>query len=134
MITPLKPESLLIENVRFHKGCIIMKLKGYNRISEAEKLKGFEIAIPENRLWPLGVDEYYHFQIIGLDVYTDKGLHLGEVKDIFPTGSNDVYTVKKGGKEYLIPAIKEVIQEVDLHRKRIIIHPIEGLLDPSNAL
>ena len=111
-----------------------MKLKGCNSISEAEKLKGFEIAIPEKWLWPLGVDEYYHFQIIGLDVYTDKGVHLGAVKDIFPTGSNDVYTVKKGQKEYLIPAIKEVIKEVDLPRKRIIIHPIEGLLDLSNAL
>jgi len=111
-----------------------MKLKGCNSISEAEKLKGVEIGIPEKWLWPLGVDEYYHFQIIGLDVYTDTGLHLGEVKDIFPTGSNDVYTVKKGRKEYLIPAIKEVIKEVDLQRKRIIIHPIEGLLDPSNAL
>ena len=96
-----------------------MKLKGFNSISEAEKLKGCEIAIPEKWLWPLGVDEYYQFQIIGLDVYTDEGVHLGKVKDIFPTGSNDVYTVKKGQKEYLIPAIKEVIKEVDLQRSSL---------------
>ena len=134
LMTSSKPESLLIEKVRFHKGCIIVKLKGYNSISEAETLKGIEIAIPEKGVWPLGVDEYYHFQIIGLNVYTDEELYLGEVKEIFPTGSNDVYTVKKGRKEYLIPAIKEVIKEVDLERKRITIHPMEGLLDPSDAL
>ena len=134
LITSSKPKSLLIEKVRFHKGCIIIKLKGYNSISEAERLKGFEIGIPEEQLWPLAGGEYYYFQIIGLDVYTEEGLYLGEVMDIFPTGSNDVYTVKKGRKEYLIPAIKEVIKEINLETKRITIHPLEGLLDPSHAL
>ncbi|MGA1875466.1 MAG: ribosome maturation factor RimM [bacterium] len=131
--TAPESESLVIDKVRFQKGLIILKLRGYNTIDEAERLKGCAIGIPEDQVWPLGEDEYYYFQIIGLKVYTEAGLFLGTVESIFPTGSNDVYVVKKDRKEYLIPATKEVIREINLEAKRIIIHPREGLLDFFDA-
>jgi 16S rRNA processing protein RimM len=131
--TTSEPESLFIDKVRFHKGLIILKLKGYDTIDEAERLKGRIIGIPEDQVWPLGEDEYYQFQIIGLNVYTETGSYLGAVESIFPTGSNDVYVVRNDRKEYLIPATKEVIREINLEAKRIIIHPKEGLLDSFDA-
>jgi 16S rRNA processing protein RimM len=134
LISPKEQKCLLVERVRLHKRYIIMKLKDCHTMSEAEALKGWTVAIPEEQVWPLGEDEYYCFQIIGLDVYTDEGLPMGVVRDVFPTGSNDVYVVKKGQKEYLIPATKEVVKEINLEGRKIIIHLLEGLLDPSDAL
>ena len=67
--------------------------------------------------------------MIGLDVYTDEGNLLGKVNDIFNRGSSDIYSVKnEEGKEILLPAIKDVIKQVDLEEGKIIVHIIEGLL------
>ncbi|MEW5801168.1 MAG: ribosome maturation factor RimM [bacterium] len=132
LLTPQK--SLGVEKVRFHKTFVIMKLEGYNTMSEAQELKGCLIGIPQEQVYPLGEDEYYYFQLIGIDVYTEEGVYLGLVKDIFPTGSNDVYVVKDDQKEYLIPAVKDVVKEINLERRRITIHPLKGLLNLSDAL
>lgn len=72
---------------------------------------------------------YYHEQIIGTSVYTTQGELIGIVESILETGSNDVYVVKQDEREYLIPAIKDVIKKVDLKNGRILIETIEGLLD-----
>lgn len=129
LISPEKPKRLLIERVRFQNTNIILKLKEYNSISEVEKLKGLALAIPEEKLWPLKEDEYYHFQILGLKVHTTDGLFLGIIKDIFSTGGSDVYSVKMEDKEYLIPAIKEIIKEINLETGKMIICAREGLLN-----
>ena len=134
LTTPSGQKKLSVEKVRFHKTYIIMKLEGCHIISEAQELKGCTIGIPQDQVQPLEEGEYYYFQLIGVEVYTEEELYLGVVKDIFPTGSNDVYVVKDDRKEYLIPAIKDVVKKVDLEKKRITIHPLKGLLDPSDAL
>lgn len=74
-------------------------------------------------------DEFYYRQIIGLMVITSEGKEIGMVAEIMETGSNDVYVVRGQGKEYLIPAIKDVILSVNLGSGAIIITPMEGLLD-----
>jgi 16S rRNA processing protein RimM len=73
---------------------------------------------------PEGV--YYHYQIIGLGVYTVDGDYLGKIMSIFETGSNDVYVVRGEDKEYLIPAIKDVIKEIDLEAKKMIVKLMEA--------
>lgn len=133
LITAEKSERLLIEKVRFQKGHIFIKFKGYDTIGIVEGLKGSYLGIPEDQLCPLGRNEYYQFQIIGLSVYTEEGRYLGIIEEIFPTGSNDVYVIRGGDKEYLIPAIHEVIREVNLETKRMIIHPQEGLFDSADT-
>lgn len=134
LVTPSGQRSLSIERVRFHKGYVIMKSEECHTMNDAEKLKGGMLCVPEDELYPLGEDEYYCFQLIGMDVYTEEGLHLGVVEDIFPTGSNDVYVVRDDHKEYLIPAIKEVVREINLETRRITIHLLKGLLNLSDAL
>lgn len=77
----------------------------------------------------LGEDTYYIVDLIGLDVYSDKNEYLGKIEDVFPTGSNDVYVVKDNlGKQILIPAIADVVKEVDLKNKKMIINLIPGLI------
>ena len=78
---------------------------------------------------PLEDGEFFHDQIIGLSVVTIGGMALGKVEDILQTGSNDVYIVKQGAREYLIPAIADVIKRIDLQEKKIVIEVMEGLLD-----
>jgi len=86
------------------------------------------IKIKEEELKPLGEGEFYFHQIIGLRVYTDNGIYLGKIVDIIRTGANDVFCVK-GKREYMIPALKKVVKEVDLKRGVMVIVPIEGLLE-----
>lgn len=67
--------------------------------------------------------------MIGLDVYTDSNEYLGKVDDIFPTGSNDVYVVKNDeGKQILLPGIGDVIKQIDIEGKKIIVTLIKGLI------
>jgi 16S rRNA processing protein RimM len=73
--------------------------------------------------------EFFYHQIVGLSVVTAEGMTLGKVEDILATGSNDVYVVKNGKKEYLIPAIADVVKRIDLERKTILIEVMQGLLD-----
>ena len=65
----------------------------------------------------------------GLEVYSDEGKLLGILDDIFNTGSNDIYVVKDElGKQLLLPAISEVVKEINLNEKKIIVHILEGLI------
>ena len=73
--------------------------------------------------------EFFHEQIIGLSVVTTGGMILGKVEEILATGSNDVYVVTDGKREYLIPAIADVVKGVDLEGKTILIEVMEGMLD-----
>ena len=103
-----------IEKVNYSKGMVILKLKGIETPEQAEKL-------PEGT--------YYIADLIGLDVYSDEEELLGKVDYIYNTGSSDIYVVKNDeGKEILLPAIKDVLKQVDLENKKIIVHIIEGLI------
>ena len=75
-------------------------------------------------------NSYFIFDIIGLDVYTNRDQFLGEVVNIINTGSNDVYVIKNNSThhEILVPAIREVIEDINLEKRRITINVIEGLI------
>jgi 16S rRNA processing protein RimM len=78
---------------------------------------------------PLPEGQYYHDQIIGLQVKTTGGEYIGDIGDILTGKSNDNYIVKGATGEILIPAIEDVVQSIDLDKGYITIEPIEGLLD-----
>ncbi len=108
---------------------IIMKLREINSPEDAAALRGGHLVVPEEESPPLPDGVYYYYQIIGLKVFTVDGVYIGRVTDIIETGSNDVYVVRDEGKEYLIPAIRDVIREIDIRNKKIIISPEAGLLE-----
>lgn len=110
-----------------HKNVLLLELDGISSIGEAEKLIGASILIEKSKLPPTQEDEYYWFEIIGLKVFTDNGAFLGKVERVLQTGSNDVYVIREGNKEYLIPAIADVVTEIDLANGIMIVQPMEGL-------
>lgn len=123
--------QLEIEEVSYHQQYVLLKLKGISDASSADKLRGSLLQVRQDQLKPLPPGHYYHFQIIGLDVLEDDGRYLGKVVDIKETGSNDVYVVcdEETGKELLIPALKKVVQQIDIEKGQIIVTLPAGLED-----
>ncbi len=113
---------------RPHKGSVLLKLKGVETIEDAEKLVGQKIYVPRKEA-NLPEGKFYIVDIIGLKVFSEEGEEIGDVTDVFRTGSNDVFEIKrKGAKNAYIPHIDDVVKEIDLE-KGITIHVMEGLLD-----
>lgn len=122
-------KKVKIEQVRYNKNQVLLKLEGIDSIEEAEKYRNFYLKTEKESQEDLGEDTYYIVDLIGLDVYSDKNEYLGKIEDVFPTGSNDVYVVKDNlGKQILIPAIADVVKEVDLKNKKMTINLIPDLI------
>lgn len=118
-----------IQEVKYIKSMVLLKLEGIDDINEAEKYKNLYIKINRKDAVELKKNSYFIVDIINCEVYTDENEFLGKVVDVFPTGSNDVYTIKNSeGKEILLPAISEVIKNVDIPNKKIVVHLMEGLI------
>ncbi len=98
-------------------------------IDAAREVVNQELFLPEAYLPPTPEGEYYHYQLIGLRVETAGGRQLGILRAIIETGSNDVYVVEHDAQEILIPALADVILEVDLQGGKMVIEAPEGLLD-----
>ena len=107
---------------------VVLKLEGISSHDAAVRLKGANITIPQEVVPSLPEGSYYHFQLLGMEVCTSEGQLLGRITNIFPTGSNDVYVVTLDGSETLIPAIDDVIQDVDVDMGRMTVVLPEGLL------
>lgn len=117
-----------IEKVGYSKNQVIIKFSGVDTVEEAELLRNSYIVVDREIFGELPEGVYYIADLLGLDVYTEDGTHLGIVDDIFSTGSNDVYVVKDElGKQKLLPGIDEVIKRIDLESGKIIVNLIEGL-------
>ncbi|TKJ29822.1 MAG: 16S rRNA processing protein RimM [Chloroflexi bacterium B3_Chlor] len=106
---------------------IILKLEGCEDRDQAGMLRGKLIYVPVEEAMPLDEDEYYVHEVVGLQVWTTEGELLGHVDEILFTGSNDVYVVKDGDKEVLIPAVSDVVKEVDTKAGRMEVRLVEGL-------
>jgi 16S rRNA processing protein RimM len=121
-------QAFAIESVNIKSNSIILKLEGINDRNRALTLKGLYLDKDFDQSDELPIDEYYIFDLIGLKVIIGDTACLGEVIDVLTLPANDVYVVSDGAKEYLIPAIKDVIKKIDLEEEYILIEPIDGLL------
>jgi 16S rRNA processing protein RimM len=122
-------ESLKIKSLKKLGRYALVSFYGINDPETASKYRGGVLSADKSLLPALQEEGYFYEQIIGLTVYTTDGNIIGRVSGIFETGSNDIYVVKGPDKEYLIPAIHDVIKEIKLKEGRIIIHVLKGLLD-----
>ena len=120
----------VIEEVRYHKNQALIKFKDVNDIDTAESLRNSYIKVHRDDEEKLPDDTYYIVDLIGLHVISDDGRELGILKDVFPvpSGSHDIYVVETGGKDILLPAIGEVIKEIDVKNQKMIVHLIDGLI------
>ncbi|MGA2465215.1 MAG: ribosome maturation factor RimM [Thermodesulfobacteriota bacterium] len=113
---------------------LILRLKGIERIEEVEPLVGREIFIEKRSLPDLKEGEHYWFEILGMVVETEKGKRIGRVKEIFPTGANDVYVVEGKRREIFLPATEEVIQSIDIKKGRMKVIRMEGLWEEEDEV
>ena len=121
--------EMQIEEVKYSKNQILLKLKGIDTIEEAEKYRNCYLKLPREKAKKLPKDTYFIADLIGLKVYTDEGNLLGTLEDIYNSGASDIYVVKDElGKQILLPAIKDVIKQIDLEQEKIIVHLIKGLV------
>ena len=121
--------EFVLKNSNANSGKFIISLQDFDDIDQAQPLVGSELCLKRGNLPILTDDEYYWSDLIGLRVVTVDGILLGTIADIFETGSSDIYVVRNDTREYLIPAIGDVVQQVDLAGGTIVITPLEGLLD-----
>jgi len=128
-IGPAKKGALpfRVTRVGYTRGAISLDLEGVSDAASSKALVGFNLYIPAGSLDELESDEYYWRDILGLDVLTEEGRILGQIEDIIPTGSNDVYVCRGGEREILLPAIEEVIRRVDIERGVLVVRLLEGL-------
>ena len=120
-------EPFTIESARPSRKAMVLKLEGVDSLEAAEALRENTLAIPPSSLPSLPEDTYYHYHLIGMEVCTQEGRSLGTLADILNTGANDVYLVRKGPKDLLIPALPNVILEVDVTRGRMVVELLPGL-------
>lgn len=118
-----------IEQIKYHKNMIILKLKNVEDMNTAEKLKGCYIQIHRKDARELPEGTYFIADIIGSQVITDDGKILGIVDDIYNTGAKDIFVVKdEMGKQILLPHIEEVILNIDVEKQIVTVHLLEGLV------
>ncbi|MDB5079655.1 MAG: rRNA processing protein RimM [Chloroflexi bacterium] len=109
---------------------VVLRFEGLTKAEQVEGLRGYNVAVPFAETVPLPEGEYYVFQIIGLDVYSTADVFVGKIVNVERMPASDIYTVRGplSKKDVLIPAIKDVVKEIDLEAGRITIELLEGLI------
>lgn len=123
-----QPRPVGVEGVRFHQSWALLKLEGYDDRETAAELRSELLQVPEEESIPLEEGEYFLYQLEGLQVFTDDGAFLGEIASVLETGANNVFIVRGPSGEILIPDIQDVVLDIDFEAKRMLIHPLKGLL------
>ncbi len=122
--------AVKVLGARMHKSLVLMKLEGVDSATQGDLLRGKvlylarkDVKIPEGR--------YFIQDLIDMQVQdADTGTVYGKVREVFQTGANNVYRiVGENGKEYLFPAVEEMIAETDLDGGVIRVRPIAGIFD-----
>ena len=121
-------QKLNIKGIKYQKNNLILRLDTINDIDEAQKYKNQVLYAERDMLGELSEGVYYIADLIGLEVVTDTGESVGVIADVFNTGSNDIYDVKREGKKnLLLPVIDEVVINIDIDAKKVTVHMMEGL-------
>ncbi len=120
----------IVEKVRYKGNMVIMKIEGINTVEEAEKLKNKFMYVSREEGRELEEGEFFISDMIGIDVYTVDGQHVGVLDDVLQYAANDVYVIKGAeNKEYMIPAMLKFVPTIDMSERKMIIDPIAGMLD-----
>ena len=121
-----------VAGVRFHQNVMLLTLEGCADRDTADTLRGALVEIAIEDAVPLDEDEFYHFQVIGMQVESDEGEVLGEVVEVLTApGANDVFIIHGTRGEILIPVIEDVVLDLDSEARKIRVHLLPGLLDTN---
>lgn len=124
--------KIVVDKCIPHGNVVIAAIKGITDIEGAEKLRGQILYIKRDDI-QLPDGRYFVSEILNSNVFdADSGVLLGKISDVSPTGANDVWHIKNGDKEYLVPAIPDVIVEVNINTDTIKIKPLKGIFDDED--
>lgn len=130
-------ETVEVDGHRLHKNFNLLHFKGKDNINDVEKFKGFDLKVAgtERETDELDENEFYYDDIIGLEVYTTDDTYLGKIREITSLPSNDVWAIQRPnkGKDILIPYIEDIVLEIDLSGNRVVIEPMDGLIEDVDA-
>jgi 16S rRNA processing protein RimM len=130
LVSPAGKEIVCdIVSVRYAGESPLLVFSGFDSPEKARVLNGWFIKVPEESAVPLPDGQYYWYELIGMEVLSEGGEKLGAIVDIFETGSNDVYVMKRGRQEVYLPATKEVIKRIDKKARQMVIHLVDGLME-----
>ncbi|MCG3121630.1 MAG: Ribosome maturation factor RimM [bacterium] len=121
-----------IEAMQLGHDGIFIKFREVDDRNQAEHLRGAQLMIPREECLPAAAGQFYQFELVGLPVYKTTGEFLGEIAEVMRYPANDVWVIRRGQAEKLIPAIDSVIQQVDLPNRRVVIAPLPGLLEDES--
>ena len=122
-------EEVELKQVRPHAPFLLLKFVGVDSRDRAEALRESGMFVDESDLPQLRAGEFYHYQVIGLPVRTLTHESIGTIAEVLTTPGHDVFVVRDGEKEYLVPVVEEVVRTVSIEDRQIIIDPPEGLLE-----
>lgn len=124
--------ELTVEKIQPHGTVVIAAFAGVDSIEKAEAMRGSVIYIKREDA-VLEEGRYFVDDIIGCAVFdVDSGEPIGEIVDVSFTGANDVWHIRRDGRQYLIPKIDDVVKDVDISAGRVLIKPMKGLFDDEN--
>jgi 16S rRNA processing protein RimM len=116
------PRSLT--RARLQGNVAILRIEGIGNREAADALRNVLVKIDRSDAAPLDENEHFHFELIGLTAVDESGVELGSVVEIIETGANDVYVIKDSeGAELLIPALLDVVPEIDLESGKMVVRP-----------
>jgi 16S rRNA processing protein RimM len=134
--TVLRPDGrpLTVAAVRVHGDRLLVTFAEIDDRTQAEALRGVELAVPVSSLPPLGEMEWWPHQLEGCTVTTEAGRDLGTVREVILNPANDLWVaVDAEGVETLVPALRSLLREVDVEAKRIVVRDVPGLTVPEDA-
>ncbi len=123
------PRRVSLEHARAHGRVWLLAIDGVGSIDAANALRGSTVAVRESELPALEPGEFYFYKLVGLAVVDRQGRSLGAVSEIVSTPGSDVLVAVRDGKETMIPMVDDMIVEVDLESRKIVVEPIDGLVD-----
>ncbi len=113
--------GIIVTSWRLQNTNILLKLRGVDNPEKGRELIGKEIYLPENEQIELPADQYFLHDIIGMAVFDTEGNFMGHITEVIPAGANDVYVIRDGKKEVLIPAVGEFVKEIKLDQSKMVV-------------
>ena len=123
-----KPQEYSISGRRFQKNLIIAKIEEIDSKEDADLLRGKEVYIDKVELPSTEDDEYYWFELIGLNVYRQDNSLVGKVDSIMDNTAQPILVIKNNSEEYMVPLVDNFVKKIDLENSKIVIEPIDGLI------
>lgn len=120
--------SYEVQSIKYLKNTVVLKLKGVDTEEQANSLRNCYVKVERQKAVKLPKDNFFICDLIECEVHDINGVLLGTIIDVMQTGSNDVFVVKKGNKEILIPALKSIVKEVNIEDRKIKVELPEGLM------